>query len=185
MGMANTDMWSPALEPEGQTIIAEPGDDETTTAEPEVTEPEAPHQPRRGRPNVTRQAVLRTLAVSHLDKRQRDVLARLVGVRDVGTGDDGVARVVLASLASGRAGTTARRLLGIAGADALEAGVLAAELAADRTALTSAWSALVALEASEGPVPARRAGLALAGAVQSLTPARRRDLGAVSGALDV
>ena len=184
MGMANTDTWSPALEPADDTTITEP-DDETTTAEPEVAGPEGAHHPRRGRPSVTRQAVLRTLAVTHLDKRQRDVLARLVGVRDMGAGDDGIARLVLSSLVSGRAGTTARRLLEIAGTDALEAGVLAAELASDRTALTLAWSALVALEASEGPVPARRAGLALAGAVQSLTPARRRDLGAVVRALDV
>lgn len=63
--------------------------------------------------------------------------------------------------------------------DPLGAGVLATELAADRSQLAVAWAALGA----SGPVPRERPGLALAKAAQALTKAQLADLAELAEAL--
>lgn len=139
----------------------------TTPAEPSTPEPIR----RRHKASTSRPVAL-TIAIVRLERHQRELLAGLAGLKAFDDGDDDLARLVSATLdASVRLAKTVFALLSISGADPLEAGVLATELAADRATLSAVWGAL-----GTGPVPRERPGLALAKAAQGLTKAQLDDL---------
>ncbi len=141
---------------------------------------------RPKRASGSRRTVELTLAVSHLEPRQRELLAHLNGLRGYDDGEPFMVRLVLASLDQGsRAGAVLGQLLEIAKASPLEAGVLATELAGDRAVLAVAWAALASLGAVSGAAPASQAhaGLAVAKAAQGLSATALEDLSGVLEAI--
>ena len=141
--------------------------------------------PKPRRSTGTRRAVERALAVARLERRQRELLARVLGERGYDDSDDDIARVVLASLEPESVALSAlSALLEISGADPLEAGVTAMDLASDRKLLVGAWAALAQLGVVKGQAPTAtaKAGLAIAKAAQGLSG---QALAALQGAISV
>lgn len=134
-------------------------------------------KPRRS--TGARRAVERALAVARLEKRQRELLARVLGERGYADSDDDIARIVLASLEpESTAATVMSALLEISGADPVEAGVSSMELASDRKLLSGAWAALAQFAVVKGQAPSvtTKAGLAIAKAAQGLPAQALSDL---------
>jgi hypothetical protein len=135
-------------------------------------------RPRRA--SGAKRAVERALAVTHLDRRQRELLSRVLGEKGYNDSDEAIVRLVLSSLEpSSQAGQALSQLAHIAKSDPLEAGVAAMELASDRGFLTAAWAALSFLgvaNSSSAPGTTAKAGLALAKAAQSLPQPAMTDL---------
>lgn len=140
--------------------------------------------PKPRRSTGARRAVERALAIARLERRQRELLARVLGERGYDDSDDDIARVVLASLEPESVALSALpALLEISGADPLEAGVTAMDLASDRKLLSGAWAALAQLGVVKGQAPTTtaKAGLAIAKAAQGLPGQALADLqGAIS-----
>jgi hypothetical protein len=145
--------------------------------EPEATPAPEPEPVRRrgrpGRPPAGDRRIERAVAICRLSRAQRELLARLAGVRGFDDSNAAVARLVDPATDAAR---LAEKLVEITEADALDAGVLAAELAADREAKATAW----AVAGGEGPVP-RAAELARA--LKGLPTATVRDLRAIAEAV--
>lgn len=156
------------------------------TPTPTGTAAGTPTGRRAKRASGARRTVELTLAVSHLEPRQRELLAHLNGLRGYDDGEPFMVRLVLASLDQGsRAGAVLGQLLEIAKASPLEAGVLATELAGDRAVLAVAWAVLASLGAVSGPAPGSQAhaGLAVAKAAQGLSATALEDLSGVLEAI--
>ena len=137
----------------------------------------------RARRTLVRKAVLRTVAMAALPKAKARLLATLLGVADPAD----VAAVAVAAVAALEAGRAqrevVRRLSEIAGADAMDAGVLAVGLFEYRSLFRSAWSVLAALGAvmpASPPAVQTKAGLALAKAAKNLDKANLADLDALA-----
>ena len=134
----------------------------------------------RARRTLVRKAVLRTVAIAALPKAKARLLATLLAVTDPAD----VAAVAVAALEAGRAQReVVRRLSEIAGADAMDAGVLAVGLFEYRSLFRSAWSVLAALGAdmpASPPAVQTKAGLALAKAAKNLDKANLADLDALA-----
>lgn len=151
--------------------------------------PGAGHTRRGRRASGARRDVERTMAVMRLAGSQRGLLARLYGLRGYDDGDDAmIVRLVMTSLDQSGKGTSAvvAKVIEIAQASQLEAGVLATELAVDKASLATAWTLLSAIGAVDEACPntAARAGLAVAKASQSLKQATIDDLTKILGAID-
>ena len=134
----------------------------------------------RARRTLVRKAVLRTVAIAALPKAKARLLATLLAVTD----PTDVAAVAVAALEAGRAQReVVRRLSEIAGADAMDAGVLAVGLFEDRSLFRSSWAVLAALGAdmpASPPAVQTKAGLALAKAAKNLDKANLADLDALA-----
>jgi len=132
--------------------------------EPAATAPEpAPRRRGRpGRPPAGDRRIERAVAICRLSRPQRELVARLAGVRGYDDSNAAVARLIGPAT---EAAALAERLVAIAEADALDAGVLAAELSADRDAKAVAWS----VAGGEGAVP-RAAELARAPMARAASP---------------
>jgi hypothetical protein len=131
---------------------------------PKAKPPRAPSGDRR---------VERAVAVCRLSRPQRELLAKAAGIRGYDDSDAAVVRLVGTCH---KAAKVVGRVLAIAEADPLEAGVLAAELAPDREEKAAAW----AVAGGEGPVP-RAAELAKA--CKALAPGTLHDLRTIAEAL--
>ena len=134
----------------------------------------------RARRTLVRKAVLRTVAIAALPKAKARLLATLLAVSD----PTDVAAVAVAALEAGRAQReVVRRLSEIAGADAMDAGVLAVGLFEERSLFRSSWAVLAALGAempASPPAVQTKAGLALAKAAKNLDRAKLADLDALA-----
>jgi hypothetical protein len=130
----------------------------------------------RAKRTLVRKAVLRTVAIAALPKAKARLLATLLAVSD----PTDVAAVAVVALEAGRAQReVVRSLSEIAGADAMDAGVLAVGLFEERSQFRSAWSVLAALGAempASPPAVQTKAGLALAKAAKNLDKAKLADL---------
>lgn len=128
----------------------------------------------RQRRNLARACAEKALAVDRLDEQDRHLLSILAGA----SGDD-VVSVTVALVAPGQrqSSSTRRDLLAVHDADPLEAGVEAAQLAADKNQFKAVWALAHGLDLVSSPMPPStvpaKAGLALAKAVQSMDPAAR------------
>jgi hypothetical protein len=177
-----------------QDELDEGQEDEETTplaegaGKPAKDEADGKAQAHRSRRSTgDRRAVERALAVARLDRRQRELLARVLGDRGYDDSDDAIVRIVIGSLDPGSIAAGAlSALLEISSADPLEAGVASMDLASERKLFSGAWAALVHLEAVKGPAPATtaKAGLAIAKAAQGLPKPALGDLGQVVSVLD-
>ena len=190
MSATATSAWATGLEDQdaAEDLEAEDSLDvaEEAPSGHSTTSTPTPTARRPKRASGSRRTVELTLAVSHLEPRQRELLAHLNGLRGYDDGEPFVVRLVLASLDQGsRAGAVLGQLLEIAKASPLEAGVLATELAGDRAVLAVAWAALASLGAVSGAAPGSQAhaGLAVAKAAQGLPAAALEDLSGVLEAL--
>jgi hypothetical protein len=134
----------------------------------------------RAKRALVRKAVNRTIDIASLQSPKAMLLATLLGVAD----PTDVAAVTVAALEAGRAQREVlRRLTEIAGAEAMDAGVLAVGLFEERALFRSAWGVLAALgEEMPATPPAvqTKAGLALAKAAKKLDVAKLADLEALS-----
>jgi hypothetical protein len=134
----------------------------------------------RARRTLVRKAVLRTVSIAALPKAKARLLATLLAVSD----PTDVAAVAVAAVEAGRAQReVVRRLSEIAGADAMDAGVLAVGLFEDRSLFRSSWAVLAALGAempASPPAVQTKAGLALAKAAKNLDKANLADLDALA-----
>jgi hypothetical protein len=134
----------------------------------------------RAKRTLVRKVVLRTLEITALPKVTAALLATLLGVAD----PSDVSALTVAALEAGRAEReVVRRLSEIAGADAMDAGVLAVGLFEDRSLFRSAWSVLAALGAEmpvSPPAVQTKAGLAFAKAAKNLDKANLADLDALA-----
>lgn len=165
----------------------DPGQAVAEWSEIDVSEPETADasRKRRRRPSGpggdTRRAVERALAVIGLDDDVRRILADACGAASADVAD-----VAVTSLESEKAAASALGLVvEVAGADPINAGVLATEAASDRQSFRAPWAVLRGMDASlpASPPPAHaKAGLAFAIAAKGLRPAK---LERASAALDV
>jgi hypothetical protein len=134
----------------------------------------------RAKRTLVRKVVLRTIEIAALPKARAILLATLLGVAD----PTDVSGLTVAALEAGRAQReVVRRLSEIAGADAMDAGVLAVGLFEERPLFRSAWSVLAALGAempASPPAVQTKAGLALAKAAKNLDKAKLADLHALA-----
>ncbi len=133
----------------------------------------------RARRTLVRKVVSRTLEIAALPKAKAILLATFLGATD----PTDVAALTVAALEAGRAQReVVRRLTEIAGADAMDAGVLAVGLFEERSMFRTAWTVLAALgaELPAGPPAVQtKAGLALAKATKKLDKAKLADLDAL------
>ncbi len=133
----------------------------------------------RARRTLVRKVVSRTLEIAALPKAKAILLATLLGATD----PTDVAALTVAAMEAGRAQReVVRRLTEIAGADAMDAGVLAVGLFEERSLFRTAWAVLAALgaELAAGPPAMQtKAGLALAKATKKLDKAKLADLDAL------
>lgn len=196
-GMTDTAFHNPT--PSQRDATAEPPSAES--AGPGGTSPTAPPIgagfPGAGGPNPpsarprssggkkatgARKVAERALAVAKLSTGRRSLLAAAAGLR----ADADVLDVTVASIeAESKILAALSKALELTEADALEAGVMATELAADRSALAPVWALVSSsseLAASPPQVPAK-AGLALARAAQGIDKAVHTDLGSLAALL--
>ena len=177
-GMTNTSDWQAAFEP---ATVDEP--EETAVTEPAAEDKDRPAtttRPRRRATSSGPEHIVRlALAVAGLSKARRELLASLSGQRNYDDSEPARVRLVLAALQGASLAGVISRALELAGAEPLEAGVLAAELASDRQALAAAWAAVGA----EGAPQVQRPGIALARAAGAVSPGRRHDLEALKEVL--
>ena len=172
------DGWLPSGSVDGPDDAGLEGGDRSQAGPDRTTQ--SRQAPDRARRTLVRKAVLRTVAIAALPKAKARLLATLLAVTD----PTDVAAVAVAALEAGRAQReVVRRLSEIAGADAMDAGVLAVGLFEDRSLFRSSWAVLAALGAempASPPAVQTRAGLALAKAAKNLDKANLADLDALA-----
>jgi hypothetical protein len=170
--------WLPSGRVDGPDDAGLEGGDQSQTGPDHTTQ--SRQAADRARRTLVRKAVLRTVAISALPKAKARLLATLLAVTD----PTDVAAVAVAALEAGRAQReVVRRLSEIAGADAMDAGVLAVGLFEDRSLFRSSWAVLAALGAempASPPAVQTKAGLALAKAAKNLDKANLSDLDALA-----
>ncbi len=154
----------------------------------ETSEPAQKAEPAQKvrRSTGTKRIVERTLALSRLERRQRELLAAMSAIRGYDDGGGAIARLVVTCLdTASRIEAVLSQLIEVAKADPLEAGVLATELAGDKAALAAAWAALSSLGAVDEACPSTtaRAGLAVAKAAQGLQGPALSDLAGIIAAI--
>ena len=129
--------------------------------------------PNRARRTLVRKAVLRTVAIAALPKAKARLLATLLAVSD----PTDVAAVAVAALEAGRAQReVVRRLSEIAGADAMDAGVLAVGLFEERSSFRSSWAVLAAWS-GDARQPAGRADQGRSGVGEGGEESRQSEAG--------
>jgi len=178
-GMTDTD-FAAATDPSTADAWDGPFDADPAEAGDPSGQTVTSHRRSSRKPTGVRRVVTHTLGVAELSERQRTILSHLSGMRSW-SGD--LAKLAVSSLdAAGEARAVGELLLAIASADPLEAGVLATEVALDRTRCMVAYATLEAIgvleDAASQSVPVK-AGLNVARSAQKMSPKDRKDLGAV------
>lgn len=121
---------------------------------------------------LVRRAAEKAVEISGANPHHRTMLAKLLGIDD----DDVVAITVAA--VGGSTVAVADDLFSLTDADPMEAGIMAAELAADKSRAKALWTLLVSVKAAKGemPVGSGRAGLAMARAAKGLDKGVREEI---------
>jgi len=131
----------------------------------------------RSQRTLVRRVAAKTLQIEKAKASQRQILSALLGVET-----EAVALTVAAL--TGASDTAVTDLFALADADPMEAGLMAAELGADKVRTKAVWSLLLAVGAVTGEPgkESAKAGLAIARAAQGLDKSVRADL---TAALDL
>lgn len=120
---------------------------------------------------LVRRAAEKAVEITHANPEHRKMLAKLLGI------DDDIVAITVAAVV-GSTVAVADDLFSLVDADPMEAGIMAAELAADKARAKALWTLLVSVKAAKGemPVGSGRAGLAMARAAKGLDKGVREEI---------
>lgn len=130
----------------------------------------------RGQRALVKRVAAKAVQIAAVKAPQRAILAAILGVEN-----DTVSLTVAAITTSSEAAVN--DLFALADADPMEAGLMAAELGADKARMKAVWGLLSALDAVTGEPASQsaKAGLAIARAAQALDKNTRSDITAALG----